>query len=379
MTWGLYVHLPFCARKCVYCDFPVVLWKPGRPEAYAQLLQREASLLASSLDLKGPPATLYFGGGTPSTTPPSVLKDLLRHLGNLFGPFSDAMEITLEVNPEGVTEEDLLAWRAMGINRVSVGVQTSCEETLRLLGRRHTRDQVERLLTRLAGIFPTWNVDLIYGLPGEDLSSWKETLSWALSFGPPHLSAYSLQVEERTPLWHWVQTKKVVLPPEEEVADMMAYVREYLPTFGLFPYEISNFARPGHESRHNLLYWRNENYLGLGLGAHSHVEGIRWANVDHLGRYRELLLKGLSPVDPWSVIPFDRRRSLSDGLIMGLRLAEGVDLLALKERYGEDPREIYGKAFASLEQKGLLAMEGTRVKLTPKGVLLGNLVFQEFL
>ncbi|MDI3269751.1 MAG: radical SAM family heme chaperone HemW [Bacillota bacterium] len=379
MTWGLYVHLPFCVRKCVYCDFPVVLWNSGRPEAYSLLLQREASFLRSSLDLQGPPATLYFGGGTPSTTPPSALKDLIGKLEALFGPFSETMELTLEANPETVTADDLFAWREMGINRVSVGVQTSSEETLRLLGRLHTRDQVERLLAQLPTLFPTWNMDLIYGLPGENLSSWQKTLSWALSFAPPHLSAYSLQVEERTPLWYWVREGKVQLPPEEEVADMMAWAREYLPSQGFFPYEISNFSRPGHESRHNLLYWRNGNYLGLGLGAHSHMEGIRWANVERLGRYRELILQGFSPVDPGSVIPGDRRRSLSDAMIMGLRLAEGVDLLELKDRYGEDPGKVFGGSLQRLKERGLLQMEGSRVRLTAQGVLLGNLVFQEFL
>lgn len=395
MKWGLYVHLPFCLAKCYYCDFAVALWKPGRPEAYVDVLIQEARDVrrhgppvrpagagaASCVRLPAPetpPATLYYGGGTPTVTPIDAFARLHRELVALFG-LDPAAEVTVEANPETVDAAYLEQLRAIGVNRLSIGVQAVSERLLRQLGRRHDAAAVRRAVAaaRRAG-FANLNLDVMFGLPGQTAGDWEATLDFVLELAPEHVSAYGLQIEEGTPFHHWIRNGRLPQPDDELAARMFRRARERLSRAGYEHYEISNYARPGFASRHNLLYWENGAYLGLGVGAHSHWHGWRWGHTKNLREYREAVASGRPPTDADGARAVPAREALGDAMILGLRRIRGVDLDELAARYGEDPREVWRAELAELSGRGLLRVDGARARLTDEGLLLGNLVFEAF-
>ena len=341
MAYGVYVHIPFCASRCDYCAFATWTDRSHLMADYARACGREVS------DAGLPPATsVFFGGGTPSLLPGELLASILAAVDRT----PDA-EVTVECNPDTVSAELFSLYREAGVTRVSFGVQSMVPSVLRSLGRTHDRANVQRAvaLARDAG-FATFSVDLIYGAVGESLDDWRRTLDEVLALDPPHVSAYALTVEAGTPL----AADPARHPDDDDQADKYLLAESVLTGAGLESYEISNWARPGHECRHNLLYWSQGNYRGIGCAAHSHEDGRRWWNVRTPERYIACIREGRSPVAAEEVLDAGARRT--EGLQLALRTRAGVPADAL------DADAV----------SGLVEPRGDRLVLTPSGRLLAN-------
>ena len=381
MSRGLYVHIPFCIRKCYYCDFNSFRLRGPERDHFLDLLEQEADRWAARLEAAGGVPvldTLYVGGGTPTTLEAGQLARLFGALRQRF-PLAPQAEITVEANPGTLTLEKLAALREAGVNRLSLGAQVFDDGLLRRLGREHDAAAIETsvALAREAGI-PSLNLDLIFALPGQDLRGWRATLQRALALEPDHLSCYSLIIEEGTPFYRWHQMGRLPRPDEEEELAMYQAAIEAAEGAGLAPYEISNFARPGHQSRHNLIYWRNQPYLGLGPGAHSWWEGVRRANLGPLPAYEAALQAGRLPLEREE--PISRALEMDETMFLGLRLTrEGVDRAAFRARFGTEPEAVYGLAIDRLVRLGLLEADAHRIRLTRQGVPVANQVFLAFL
>lgn len=377
MPIGLYLHVPFCLKKCKYCDFVSYPYDAGLAASYVSALKREMALYRSRLqegqkNLK----SIYIGGGTPTTLPADQLAELCVAVRSNF-VWTDGIEVTVEANPGTVDGSKLSALRKAGVNRISFGVQAAQEELLTFLGRLHGWRQVEEAVTLARGAgFDNISIDLIYGIPGQRLRDWRETLAKAVGLGANHISAYNLKIEPDTPL-HRDVTSGYVVPCDEDLeVEMMYYTVDYLREQGFRHYEISNFARPGYEARHNLLYWQNEEYLGLGPAAHSCLDGVRFANLPDLRRYITAVDGGQTPVETQEVLT--ARDRLVEGMFLGLRLMEGVDLRQFTEIYGADPRVLFRESLDKLQKLELACILDDRLKLTRKGLPLANEVFAEF-
>lgn len=381
MSRGLYVHIPFCIRKCYYCDFNSFRLRGPERDHFLDLLEQEADRWAARLEAAGGVPvldTLYVGGGTPTTLEAGQLARLFGALRQRF-PLAPQAEITVEANPGTLTLEKLAALREAGVNRLSLGAQVFDDGLLRRLGREHDTAAIETsvALAREAGI-PSLNLDLIFALPGQDLRGWRATLQRALALEPDHLSCYSLIIEEGTPFYRWHQMGRLPRPDEEEELAMYQAAIEAAEGAGLAQYEISNFARPGHQSRHNLIYWRNQPYLGLGPGAHSWWEGVRRANLGPLPAYEAALQAGRLPLEREE--PISRALEMDETMFLGLRLTrEGVDRAAFRARFGTEPEAVYGLAIDRLVRLGLLEADAHRIRLTRQGVPVANQVFLAFL
>lgn len=322
-------------------------------------------------------ATIFFGGGTPSILPVSSVARLLRACREAFAVRADA-EISLEANPGTVDVDQLSRLRELGFNRLSLGVQSAQYGELALLGRSHTFDHAVQTvgMARAVG-FENLSLDLIYGLPHQSLSSWQATLDATLELSPDHLSAYCLSVEDGTPLADWVTLGKEPEPDPDLAAEMYELTQANLGVAGYFHYEISNWARLGRECQHNLIYWRDEDYLGFGAGAHSHRDGRRWWNVrgpaDYIARIRSCGSPeaGHEGSDP--------KKAMGEMLMMGLRLSEGVQATRFRQRFGQELFTEYGSQLEELLTAGLIESDGQSVRLTARGRLLGNQVFLRFL
>jgi len=383
-SFSLYIHIPFCRVRCPYCDFNAYARLEGLIPSYVDALLREMELRAP-LAAGMTAVTLYFGGGTPSLLPLGELERILRGVAHHFRLAPD-VEVSLEANPGTVDLPYLQALRALGINRLSLGVQSFREGDLRFLGRDHTVEEARRACqaARRAG-FTNLNLDLIYGLPHQSMEGWRATLEEALSLAPEHLSLYPLSVEERTPLHRWVERGQVPAPDPDLTAAMYEWAEGRLEAAGYEHYEISNWARPGHRCRHNLTYWHNEPYLGLGAGAHSSFLGFRFANVASPRQY----IRRMEEVDPArpslpsgplaELLPLDPSREMAETAILALRLGEGLDGRAFQRRFGLPPEEVWGPQIRELAAAGLLDVGNGRLRLTPRGRLLANEVFLRFL
>lgn len=403
---SLYIHIPFCQRKCHYCDFNTYAGMNHYIAPYLAALQREIGNWAPAL-AGWRVETIFFGGGTPSLMSGQQAQEVLDLCRASYAIAPDA-EVTLEANPGTVDLPRLEAFRAAGVNRVSFGAQSFDPAELRWLGRIHEKDDIGDAvrMARTAG-FQRVNLDLIYGLPEQPLARWQRSLDQALSLGPDHLSLYALSVEEGTPLAQWVASGRVREPDPDLAADHYLASAETLERAGFLQYEISNWARPGQECRHNLTYWRNAPYLGLGAGAHSSFGGFRFFDTllpqDYIRGLSELSPSPLPlPYKPaWPVgsgegdVPFaevipslspvaeidlvDAETDLSDTLILGLRLQEGVSFRRVRERYGVDVPARYARIIREMQDARLLLADGEKMWLTPRGRLLSNEVFLRFL
>ena len=379
---ALYVHVPFCVRKCHYCSFNSVELEDGpsgsQVRLYIEALKREMGIWGAELSREGREvATIYLGGETPTSlgTP-----DLLEILGSLREHFHvrGGIEITMEANPGTIGEEKLQRLREEGVNRLSIGLQSTHEELLKRLGRAHTLSDFERCfsLARKAG-FDNINVDLIFAIPGEAMEHWMGDLAKVTSFGPEHISTYNLTLEEGTRLWRAVKAGELELPGEDLDCDMYEAAIAFLGEKGYQHYEISNFARPGRRCRHNLTYWRSGDYLGIGPGAHSHLEGMRHFNVADLSDYSNRLLAGESPVG--GTEDFSIEREMYDYVMMGLRLLEGLDVDEFERLFGRGFFSVFGEKVARLTALGLLEATRGGIRLTRRGLLLANEVLVELL
>ncbi len=376
---GLYVHIPFCERKCPYCDFLSAPATEAVREQYVDMLCKEIAGYKKEAEgyiLE----TVYFGGGTPSVLNGVQIEQLLKVIQETFVIEMEKAEITLEVNPGTVTKERLEAYRHLGINRLSIGVQSAKEKELRLLGRIHTFEEAKQCYhwAREAG-FDNISLDVISALPGQTLQDYKETLDELILLNPEHISSYSLIIEEKTPFYELYaegKEKAEELPDEETDRAMYVYTRERLSEAGYERYEISNYARPGYESRHNSSYWTGRPYLGVGLGASSLFTNARYHNETDLSVY-------LSAVAAGEDIRRETERlveseKMEEFMILGLRMTCGVSKKEFSERFGCAMETVYGQALKRLEKEGLLNVTEDRVALTERGIDVSNRVFLEF-
>jgi oxygen-independent coproporphyrinogen-3 oxidase len=400
---ALYVHIPFCPSRCVYCGFNTYAGLDHLIPAYVDALCTE---IQTTPRVQG--HTLFFGGGTPSTLPLDLLRQLVDMLRARFD-LPDWAEVSLEGNPGTINRSYAKGLRAIGINRLSLGAQSSHESELLLLGRAHLwTDCLEAVKVAQDAGLENINLDLIYGLPGQKSALWRETLEKAIKLELPHLSLYALKVEPGTPLEKTITLGDLEPPNEDIAAEMYEFAEARLAEAGYFHYEISNWARvpsgnlqvenstwwPRHYisgetgpnysedispfvSRHNLAYWRNEAYLGFGAGASSWMNGVRWTNVQHPRDYISRLNDGSSPVALDEDIPL--QLEMGESMMMGLRLAEGVSDQRFRDRFHVGLESTYGSELTELCKVGLLQMESGTVRLTANGRLLGNQVFRRFL
>lgn len=372
---GLYLHFPFCAKKCLYCDFPSFAGQDDQMRTYVDALLREIDA-APRLKVR----TIFLGGGTPSYLPGPWMGEVLA---KVFAHFDVApgAEVTMEANPgnerlhDGAKPSEWRRFREMGVNRVSLGVQSFDPVVLQGLGRIHSPEDAELAVAAVkGGGFTNLSIDLMYGLPGQTPAIWRDTLKRAVALDLPHLSAYSLIIEPHTPFETATRLGKLALPSEDAEREMAAVTEEVLTAAGYHQYEVSNWARPGHESRHNRVYWHNEPWLGLGSGAHSYFQRRRWANPPTIPAY---LAQGPTPMPEEAQ---DLQEELEETMFMGLRLTEeGVDDARFRARFGVGIMERYGAVVGELSDRGLVAWDGTRLRLTPTGLPLANEVFAAFL
>lgn len=373
---ALYVHVPFCERRCIYCDFATYTGQEAQTPAYLRALDLEIARRSGGL---GRPRahTVFFGGGTPSLLSPAQVGGVLDTLRVHFALDADA-EVTLECNPGTVDLAALRGLRRVGVTRLSFGVQVLHDPTLAVLGRIHSAaDALQAFsLARQAG-FTEISGDLIYGLPDQTMELWQETLQGMIAADLPHLSLYALTPERGTPLYRALKRGELTVPVSDVMAEMYEHARAALAAHGYTQYEISNWARPGHHSRHNLAYWEQTPYLGFGLSAHSYFAGHRTANLRGLDGYITRLTAGRSPIIHNETVDLDRARS--DGLILGLRLTAGVDVADYRARYGAAPADLWPEEVAHLTALSLLEQVEGRLRLTPAAYLIGNYVWEKFL
>ena len=372
---GLYVHFPFCSVRCTYCDFPTVAGRDDRIEAYLDALDLE--IAHGQPDAAGRADSIFFGGGTPSRMTGTQAARVLAALRDRFDVAADT-EITLEGNPESLTPEALAGFAEAGINRISIGVQSLNDRVLARVGRAHDADGARRAVgdARRTG-FREVSADLIAGLPGEDLDAWPRTIREAAAWGCDHLSVYLLESDKDTPLGRSVRSGRTHLADDDAMAGLYESTVATLEAAGFETYEISNFARDGKRTRHNVKYWTDVPFVGFGLGAHGYVAGERRGNRADLDGYLEELQAGRSPIATRD--PFDPSRRLEEALFLGLRVAEGVDLDVLGARYGQDARARFATAWERGEAAGLIARSGGRVRLTAAGRVRSNELFAELI
>ena len=390
---SIYLHIPFCVRKCLYCDFLSAPAGKEEIERYVNLLLREIkeqSIFYGDHRV----ISIFLGGGTPSLLAAADVERILGKIRQCYSVAADA-EITIECNPGTVTAEKLHHYITSGINRLSVGLQSAEDEELARIGRIHSyRDFLESYrLAREAG-FGNINVDLMAALPGQSVDSYRRTLERVTALSPEHISAYSLILEEGTQLY--VNRGSYTFPGEEEDREMYELTGRCLGKAGFHRYEISNYAREGWECRHNKVYWCRGDYVGFGLGASSMVRNVRWKNPEAQAAYaacvekmaegmKERGLCGMSFVEMLrrtgrcEVQALTPQEQMEEFMFLGLRLTEGVDSEEFRMHFGETVGEVYGKQIESFEKQGLLEREGRRIRLTPRGIDVSNVIFAAFL
>ena len=391
---ALYIHIPFCETKCPYCDFNTYAGINYLIPSYIGALTNELRIWAKTLEHPRV-NNMFLGGGTPSMLSAKQMHSLLSLVRSEFAVQPDA-EVTAEVNPDDVTLDRLSGFRDAGINRISMGVQSFSNSELQLIGRRHNVSQVLKAfeIIQNSGI-TNISMDLMYGLPHQSIEAWKRNIETVITAAPQHISAYALTLEPETPMAHRVS--KGILPEQDSdlAADMYEWASLELARVGYRNYEISNWAFPGRESRHNIIYWHNLPYLGVGPGAHSFLGGYRFANgKSPLAYIAKVNSWGKPPVDLEVLLrenpgyiediePMDRKTEMADSLIMGLRLADGVRNRDFKDRFGLNLHEAYGDAIKETISLGLLRSSGiwpeATIRLTERGKLLANEAFLRFL
>ena len=373
---GLYIHIPFCVKKCEYCDF--LSWnaeEEERQQYVAALLSEIESYREFAKGYRV--STIFIGGGTPSVLLPKQMEDILQKIYEIF-ELERRPEITVEVNPGTVDEEKLQCYKENGVNRLSMGLQSVKDEKLRLLGRIHTYQEfVESYeLARKAG-FDNISIDLISSVPGQTLQEWKEELETAAAQNPEHISVYQLIIEEGTPFYEKYAEHPELLPDEETSREIYLWTGKFLKEAGYEQYEISNYAKPGKESRHNLKYWEREDYLGLGLGAASMVRNIRMSNTKDMRTYLERCDKPKTMREDVQFL--EEPRQMEEFMFLGLRKTRGVSKKEFKRIFGREMDMVYEKALHKCLENGMLLEHKDRIFLSEEGTLLSNMVLSEFL
>jgi len=370
----LYIHVPFCIRKCNYCSFVSYRYTEENVSAYLSAIKKELSWRANRERVR----SIYFGGGTPSLLSAEYIGGVMSTIRSSF-VVDESAEITIEANPGTVNTAYLKALKELGINRLSLGVQSMNDSELELLDRIHTAAEAREAvkLARISG-FANLSLDLIYGLPGQTLRAWQNTLDKVIEMKPDHLSLYSLSLEPETTMWKSIKEKSIPDIDPDVSADQYEYAEDLLSTHNYRHYEISNWARQGMECRHNIAYWQNSPYLGAGVAAHSHLNGHRLANTSGIDKYLAAFSDNLLPV-PELDEELSQELQLAETVILGLRLCKGIQVDDIQKRFGIDMLEHYKQQITELVEFGLLECVDGRILLTRRGRLLSNEVFLRFL
>lgn len=377
----LYIHIPFCVRKCHYCDFLSAPSDEVTRERYTDALCREIvsyKEMAAAYEV----STIFFGGGTPSLLSIQQFEKIIGAIRDtFFVGGADRIEFTVECNPGTLTEELLSCLKQLGVNRLSIGLQSADDAELKLLGRIHSYEEfLESFrLARTAG-FDNINVDLMQALPGQTIHSFGDTLQKVISLQPEHISAYSLIIEENTRFYEWYGEDSDKLPSEDTERDIYKMTQTMLKDAGYIQYEISNYAKPGYECRHNCGYWTGTEYLGLGLGASSYIEGTRFEQTDNLKAYLTGYSAGTDCVpERKNSHRLSKEECMEEYMFLGLRLCAGVSRKEFAKRFGVDYEAVYGEVTERLLKQGLLQALGESLSLTERGRDLSNRVLAEFL
>ena len=374
---GLYLHIPFCVRKCLYCSFFSIPGGDELHDRYVRAVTTQVRRFARSersgrLRVK----TVFFGGGTPTVLPVSSLVDLLDTCRRCLAWEDDRLEVSIEANPATVTQRDLSRLVQAGFNRLSIGMQSLSDSELKQLGRPHTAEDARSAVyaAKKAGL-TNISIDLMYGLPGQTVADWRNTLLSALELEPDHLSIYELTIEKHTPFARQQKQGALILPDENSVLEMMRVTADAVSESGFQRYEISNYARPGKQCRHNINYWRNGSYIGVGAGAVSCIGGRRLSGIADVEEFCRRIEFGL---EPWSDGErLDREARFRETVIMGLRMVAGVSIPALRDRFNIDVFACYGATLTGLMDQDLVTLERERLRLTPKGLLVADTVMAE--
>ena len=370
MPTSLYIHIPFCATKCYYCAFNTYSYHKEQASAYLDSLCTEMQLYTAQT---GPLQTIFIGGGTPSILSAESLDRLFTDIHSKFQICPD-IEITVECNPGTVDAEKLGVMKKAGVNRLSFGLQAMQDEVLGQLGRIHTVEEFHHSyrLAREFG-FDNINIDLIFALPEQTMEMWQHTLTETISIQPEHISAYNLVMEESTPFYEQLKNGQFNLPSEDTEADMFQYTIDALTTYGYTHYEICNYAKPNREVKHNLVYWNNHAYIGLGVGACGYVDGIRYTNIKGIPPYIKSLRELKKPIADTEVLAGKAEKA--ETLMLSLRKREGICLKEYTLRYGESIDIEFGEIIQKWKDLGLLEQTVTHLRLTDRGLFLANEVF----
>lgn len=372
MGAGIYIHIPFCTGKCSYCSFYSIVYSENMAARYIDAVKAEIN----GRPPECPCSTLYIGGGTPTTIPPEQLVSLVDCVfGNSTLP--EGAEVTVEANPGGLAGYDARRLLDAGVNRFSVGAQSFDPGELRLIGRRHTPEDISAAVMHLRGSGArNINIDLMYALPGQSMDRWRTNLEMAAGLRPEHISLYDLSVEDGTQLYRDVAAGRIAKPPEEAQSDMYMLAVELLREAGYSRYEISNFALPGYECKHNLNYWSSGDYAGYGAGATSCIGGARLNNICDVESYIDAVSAGKSAAaSSEQLSPEDIRKEF---VMLGLRTAAGIRLDEYEQRFGHGFMDAYGDTIDGLSEAGYITLDGPAIKLTESGVLVSNRVITEF-
>lgn len=376
MIKSAYIHIPFCHHICHYCDFNKVFLQGQPVDDYLQVLEQEIVMTLDNYHTERL-ETIFVGGGTPTALNEKQVERLCRIIRDHL-PIGEQFEFTFEANPGDLSAEKLQILRDAGVNRVSLGAQTFNDELLKKIGRAHCASDIIDSIAEIKKIgFKNISIDLIFSLPGQTVADFKETLQQAFSLEIPHYSGYSLIIEPKTVFYNLMQKGKLLTPGEDAEAEMYELLMEEMSLHGYHQYEISNFSKPGFESRHNLTYWNNEEYFGFGAGAHCYVEGSRRSNVGPLKKYMEMIKKGDFPMLEENKV--SKAEQMEEEMFLGLRKTEGVSIAKFSHKFGHDPLSLFHNEITSLVQKGWLETNSENIYLTKRGRLLGNEVFQSFL
>jgi len=372
---GIYIHWPFCPYRCFFCPFVALSGQDEYIPRYHAALNQEIIQYAEQQATKEPISTLFIGGGTPSTWPPNLLLDTFGILKEVI-TFSTNHEITLEVNPGTITEEKISAWIDAGINRISMGVQSLNEKVLATLNRHHSVNDVHRFLDVLAQQFSSLSVDLILGLPGVGVTEWQEYIRTVITWPINHVSVYFLTVHEDTKLYYGVQQGQFILPADETMVDMYLWTIETLSSAGFVQYEISNFAKQGHQSQHNTLYWERNPYKGFGLGACSFNGTMRTQNEKNLMTYLACIAEKKSPIVSQETLT--QQQTALEKIMLGIRQTKGLDIEVLAHLLNQSSLQTLEESIKDLIAADLLVRQHNQIALTPRGKALENEIVIRF-
>lgn len=375
--FGLYIHVPFCVKKCNYCDFNSFKVDRISKNTYLEDLRKEMELYKNEIDENEEITSIFLGGGTPSILSGGEIKYIFKCINDNFNIKKDA-EITIECNPGTLTLEKLQDMKDAGINRLSIGLQATQNNHLEYIGRIHTYEEFEKNYKEALKVgFDNINVDLMYCLPNQSFDDWKESLEKITDLNPTHISAYSLILEEGTELYNMYERKEFRLIDEDTDIYMYEYTINYLKSKGYNQYEISNYSKNGFECEHNKLYWKCGHYIGLGPGASGYIKNTRYGNLCDLNEYHKSLLKNERPIESKEALNTEDK--IEEKIFMGLRMNEGISFADFKKQFNIDFLEEYHKQIKDLSEKNLIQLSEGKMALTQKGREISNTVFIEFM